>query len=244
MKGTKTWKPKKLRPKTKGARKSKGLTISQAIAVKRIAKSQMNRVIETKRGDYIYEPAPADCCYHNVWKALDTNALFVSQGVGDSETLGAPNRIGDAVYARNLNMRCLFTSFADRPNMYLRILILRVKSGTTVNNPTAHPQLNNNLINIVNTENANIVGIDYDETFSIQQNVNIPNALGYIQRDVKFFWKYNLRISKKIKYQEGSGDPQNWTYRVFALYYDTQAALQTDNVARFSYGRQFYFQDA
>lgn len=213
-----------------------------AKAVKAIVKAQMNRVIETKRGDYLVEPFPINCFYHNVWSILDQNAMYVAQGVGDDQSLAAPNRIGDSVYARNLNIRCLFTLFADRPNMMIRVLILKVKSGTTVNNPTAHPQLGNNLIAVVNTENANIVGIVYDKVFQIQHNVNIAQQT--TQRDCKFFWKHNVKINKKIRYQEGSGDPVNWTYRVYALYYDTQAAFTTDNVGRYSYGRQFYFQDA
>ena len=44
---------------------------STASAVKAIVKTQMNRVIEVKRADYMLEPLPISGLYHNVWSVLD-----------------------------------------------------------------------------------------------------------------------------------------------------------------------------
>lgn len=235
------------RPRRRTLRKRKSLrklAPKTANAVKAIVKTQMNRVIETKRADYMLEPLPINALYHNTWSILDNNCLYVTQGVQESENVIPPNRIGDAVYTRNLSFRCLFTKFNDRCNVVLRILILKVKSGTTVLNPTTHAQLNNVISNVVNTELPNIVSVAYDRTFVLNNNVFIHNTTGGVPRDTKFFWKHNMKVNQKIRYQDGSPDPINWTYRVYATMYDTQAAFTTDNLGRFSYARYHYFQDA
>jgi len=123
----------------------------------------------------------------------------------------------------------------------IRIVVLKVKSGLTLSNPTLHAQTGNVIVNPINTELPNLVSVVYDQTFTSNNNAG---PLTGAWRDTKFLWKKNFPINKRIKYPDGSSDPSNYTYRVYTALYDTQGALQTDNVGRFSYFRALYFQDA
>lgn len=213
-----------------------------AIAVKKIVKSQMNKVIETKRNDYLFEPIPLSCFYHNTWYMFESDCFFLNQGVQDSQSSSVPqNRIGDSIYAKNIRYRILFTSFVDRPNILLRIVIMKVKqfagSGLV---PTASTQLSNVIVQPIDAENTNNLKCMYDKTFTLNRNVNTQGAT----RDYKFLWDYNLKLNQRMKYPDGSTQPSNHTYRIYACMYDTQASLATDNLGRFSYRRTLYFQDA
>lgn len=211
-----------------------------AKAVKAIVKSQMNKVVETKRNDYLFEPLSVNALYHNQWYVFENDCFFLNQGVQDSQAVSVPNnRIGDSIYAKNINWRILFTKFVDRPNMVLRIIILKVKqfagSGLV---PTASPQLNNTIVQPIDSENSNILAVKYDKTFVLNENVG-----GSPSRDTKFLWQHSLKLNQKIKYADGAVQPSHHTYRVYAVFYDTQASFATDNVGRFSYRRSLYFQD-
>lgn len=210
-------------------------------AVKSIVDAKMNKVIEIKRNDYFNEPFPATAYYHNVWYNHDFNALYCNQGVRDEEGSTSNNRLGDSIYAKSLHLRLLVTQFYDRPNMAIRILVLKVKSGLSLSNPTAHAQTGNVIVNPINTELPNLLGVVYDKTFITNNNAG---PLTGAWRDTKFLWTKTIPINKRIRYPDGAPDPSDYTYRVYTALYDTQGALTTDNVGRFSYFRSLHFQDA
>lgn len=222
--------------------KGKRLPAKTATAVKAIVKSQMNKVVETKRNDYLYEPIPSSGFYHNVWTVFENDIFFSGQGVQDNQAVSVPNnRIGDSIYAKNCNWSILFTKFVDRPNLVLRIVILKVKQFAGAGLvPTNSPQLNNVIVQPIDAENSNILAVKYDRTFVLNNNIDGASAI----RDTKFLWKHSMPIKHRMKYADGAIQPSNFTYRVYAAFYDTQAALETDNVGRFSYRRSLYFQDA
>lgn len=230
--------------KAAAKRAAKAAPTVNAAAVKAIVKYEMNKTMETKRTDYYLEPLPINCLYHNVWSNIDNNCLYNQQGINDTEAVAGTNRIGDSIYCKSIHFCCLFNKFSDRCNMVLRILILKVKSGMTVLNPTAHPQLNHTIISPVSLENANIISVAYDRSFVLNNNQFIYNATGAVTRDTKFLWRHTLKVEQKIKYQDAATDPAHWTYRVYFTMYDTQNSLTTDNVGRYSYRRSCYFVDA
>lgn len=228
-----------MRPRRKAPRK---LPAKTANAVKAIVKSQMNKVVETKRNDYLFEPLPINSFYHNTWYVFENDTFFSGQGVQDSQAVSVPmNRVGDSIYAKNINWKILFTKYVDRPNLVLRICILKVKqfagSGLV---PTNSPQLNNVIVAPIDSENSNILAVKYDRTFVLNNNINGTGAT----RDTKFLWQYSMPVKHRMKYADGASQPSNFTYRIYACLYDTQASLATDNVGRFSYRRSMYFQDA
>lgn len=233
----KKWRRRTLRRKPA----TRKLAPKTALAVRKIVKAQMNKVIETKRNDYFNEPFPATTYYHNTWYTHDFNALYCDQGVRDEEDVTSNNRIGDSIYAKNLTIKLLITKYFDRPNVMIRILVLKVKSGLALGNPTIHNQVGNVIVNPVNMELPNLISVVYDQTFT--SNNNVANQISGT-RDTKFFWKKSFPINKRIKYPDSSTDPSHYTYRVYTALYDSQGSLTTDNVGRFSYFRSLYFQDA
>lgn len=218
------------------------LASKTALAVKKIVKSQMGKVIETKHADYMFEPIPLSCFYHNVWYNFEGDPFTVNQGVQDSEFLNPNNRIGDSVYVKGVQLKILFTNFNNWPNNQIRVLVLKCKAGTAIiSNPTDHPQLGNNLIAPVNIEDARIRSVVYDRTFTVMSTDGSVSVNGI---DKTWLWKHYIKVNKKIKYDDAGASSGNDVYRVYALMYSTQGTFTTTNIGRFSYYRRTYFQDA
>lgn len=135
----------------------------------------------------------------------------------------------------------MITNFSTRPNLVYRITVCKVKSGSVaLPNPYTHPQCGNAIMAPIDTEDTAIISVAYDRVFNnlAYQTAQTGNA------DKKFIWNYNLKVNKKIRYDNASNVAANFTYRVFVTCYDTQGALITDNVARFTYFRRTHFLDA
>jgi len=213
-----------------------------ALAVKKIVKAQMSKVVETKCADYLFEPVPLSCFYHNTWYNFESDPFTVNQGVNDSELLNPANRIGDSVFVKGIHFKLLLTNFSTYPNNTIRILILKCKAGASgITNPTIHPQLSNNLIQPVDTEDSRIRSVVYDRTFSnIAQQDSNPTP----QADKMMTWSHYVKVNKKIKYDDAGASSGNDVYRMYALMYSTQGTFTTTNIGRFTYYRRTYFQDA
>lgn len=225
----------------KSAKKTLGKTTAKA--VKAIVKSQMRRVIETKNADYADEPLALNCFYHNQWRQIDGDPFYTQQGTEDSTILSAPNRIGDSIYSKNIWRRLLISKFADRANLVIRIVILKVKAGMSVPaDITNNPQLLNRIIAPIDLEDPSIMKVMYDRTFVSNENVN--NGGGATVRDTKFMWNHNHRTNEKVAYDGGDFNAKKHTYKMYVCCYDTQSSLSTDNVARYSYYRRHHFEDA
>lgn len=237
MKGYKQYKKK-----AKAARKAAAMPKLQAKAVKAIVKAQLNKVIEIKHTDYNFEPLAINGLYHNKWYNFETDPFTLAQGVQDSEVLNPSNRIGDSIYAKSITWNLMFYMFSDRPNLAIRILVLKVAPETSfTTDPTLHPQGVSGLILPVDTENARHKQTVYDKVFCL--NNNISNISG-TTRDTKFHWEYTVKVNKVVKYEDNSSGAKNFTYQIYALAYDTVSSLTTDNICRFSYARRTLFQDA
>lgn len=222
-------------------RKSARLAPSTAKAVKQIVRKQMSAVIESKVSDYSAEPIPAAAYYHNTPYIHDTDMFFMAQGVRD-EMLNIPqNRIGDSIYVKNIQMALMITNYSTRPNLCYRITILKVKDiAVSLSNPYGHPQCGNLIMAPINTETSGLLGVVYDKTFSAlaYQTANAGD------QDKKFIWRHNLKVNKKVTYDNSSLAASHFTYRLYVTCYDTQSTLILTNVARFTYMRRTHFLDA
>lgn len=225
----------------KTIKKPAKLSKSVVLAVKKIANRQMNRVAETKCIDNTSEPVPLSCYYHNVTYIHDTDMLWVNQGVKDEESGSLANRIGDSIFVKNISLKLLITNFSTRPNLLYRISVLKVKNGAvSLPNPYTHPACGNAIIAPIDTEDTAIISVEYDRVFNTlaYQTAQTGNA------DKKFVWLHNIKVNKKVRYDNGSTAASNFTYRLYVTCYDTQGAYITDNVARFTYFRRVHFLDA
>lgn len=218
-------------------------TIPSVATVKHIVNRALGNVIETKHADYLFEPVPASCLYHNVWYLMETDPLTILQGTQDSEAVNPPNRLGDSVYSLGLKLNMMFYMFNDRPNQAIRILVLKVKPDTTtVSNPCLHPQGVSNIINPVDIENSRYNGVVFDKVFVFNNNIAIPGSTTI--RDTKFHFQRYIKIGRKTTYEDGINSARNYTYNIWVCAYDTPNASQLDNICRFSYCRRHFFKDA
>ena len=226
-------------------RKSAKFSTTTAVAIKKIVKSQMKSVVETKNADYALEPLALSSFYHNTWYQIDADPFYTQQGVEDSMVNTAPNRIGDSIYSKNIWRKLLISKFSDRCNLVIRIVILKMKAGVAIpSDITANPQLSNRIVAPIDLEHPSILKAVYDRTFVTNDNVFVYNAAGATPRDVKFMWNHNHKTNEKVTYNDGDFNAQKHTYRLFVCCYDTQSSLTTDNVARFSYYRRHHYEDA
>lgn len=224
----------------KGAKKTLGK--STARAVKAIVKSQMSKVIESKILDNWLEPSQPFTLYHNVPYALENDLFFAQQGITDTESTPT-NRLGDSIFAKNVQMKLLATCFNTRTNTQFRFTIVKTKSGgSSLSNPWQHPNCNNILLCPVDTENPEIVAVMYDTVLTPSQSG--PGNIGSSGQDKKIFFRYNLKVNRKIKYDNNAGNCNSHSYKVFIGAYDTQASSSLDNIARFSWFRRTHFLDA
>jgi len=232
----------KKRKAYKGAKRTLGKPLAKA--VKSIVKSQMAKVVESKILDYSVEPIPALCCYHNVPILLDNNMFYSQQGLTDEEITASRNRVGDSIFVKNIQLSLLLTNFSTRPNLCYRISVVKVASAS-VTFPSGsiiygHPQCGNMMLAPIDTELPGLVSVVYDRVFynTAYQTAQTGTA------DKKFIWRHNVKVNRKVKYDNASSDPSNMTYRLILTAYDTQAAYITDNVARYTYMRRTHILDA
>lgn len=240
------FKPKRaVRPRRMLRRKGPAkLAKSTAVAVRKIVKSQLNKVVEFKNADYAFEPTSLNSLYHNTWYQFESDPLTMYQGTSDSEALNPINRIGDSIFVKYVNFRIMFTANIYRPNASVRIVILKCKASvSSPANISSYPQCTNNLIAPIDREQVNCRQVVYDKTFKMS-NSAISISTGDAVSPVQLTWSHYLKLDKKVAYDDGAAQTKGDTYRIFALAYDNQATSTTDQVVRHSYFRRTVFQDA
>lgn len=229
------------KPRKTIRKRSARLASKTVQAVKAIVKSQMNKVVETKIIDYGFEFIGL---YHNTWYQFETDPFTMFQGTSDAETINPINRVGDSIFAKGILYKIHFTSNVVRPNSFLRIVILKVKGALgSPANISLHPQLTNNLIAPIDREQENCRQVMYDKVIHFR---NMASAVSgaTTTSPMSVTWGHYLKLDKKVSYDNGSAGTKGDTYRIFVLPYDNQATSTADQVARFSYFRRTYFQDA
>jgi len=228
----------------KGAKRTLGKPMAKA--VKAIAKSVLNGVVETKIADYAFSPAPLAALYHNAWYQFESDPMTMFQGTSDDEGLNPINRLGDSIFVKGILFKLYLTTFATFPTNAYRIVILQCKGGlSSPTDITFHPQSSNKLIMPIDVEDNNCRRVVYDKVLTNHVNQQVSLAQGSTSSDKHILWSHYLPVNKKIKYEGNTGSSHGDTYRIFCLAYDTQATVGgLTNIARFSYFRRTYFQDA
>jgi len=222
-----------------------------AIAVRKIVKSQMNQVVETKAVDYITE---AIILNHNTPQTIDNDLFYSSHGVADytgsQASVGTSfgNRIGDSIYAKAASLKMFFDQYNDRPNLVFRITVLRIKAGaniiTPASNAFAHPQTTNYLMAPVDTENNLLyhpAPVVMDRRFTVNYGTSItPPA-----KSCHTFRQFFVKVNKKLKFNSNQPNTVGpFAIQVILTAYDSYGSLITDNVCRVMYSRRAWYQDA
>ena len=237
------YRPRKRNYKRRAPKRAARLAPTTARAVKKIVKNQMAKTTESKIMDLYNEPIPLSCFYHNVPSVIDYDMCVSAQGTFDEEIALTRNRVGDSVYIKNIQMALLISNFSTRPNLMYRITIVKTKFGlATIPGGAAiygHPQCGNLIMAPIDTELEGLAGVVYDRVFT---SANQPSNDG--NEDRKFYWKHNLKVNRKIKYDNSAGNTGSASYRLFVTCYDTQASIILDNVARYTYFRRTHFTDS
>lgn len=211
--------------------------------VKQVVKSQMNKVVEYKNADYAFEPSSLASLYHNTWYQFESDPFNMFQGTADNETVNPTNRVGDSIFCNYIHFKILFTSNIYRPTASLRIVILKCKASvSSPSNIANHPQGVNNLINPIDREEPNCRQVMYDKVFTFSKSA-LSISTGDSVSTCHLLWTYNLKLNRKVAYDNGATTTKGDTYRIFVLPYDNQATSTSDQVARFSYFRRTSFQD-
>lgn len=207
-------------------------------------KNALNKTTESKILDYSTEPIPALCYYHNVPYQHDSDMFYCQQNVRDEELIGAQNRIGDSIYVKNVQLKLMITNYQTRPNLCYRITVIKVDNGNVVLPSGSiiygHPQCGNQIMAPIDTELPGLKSVVYDKKF---YNLAYQTAQDG-NEDKKFIWEYNIKVNRKVRYDNGSSTCSSPTYRLIVTCYDSQSVAITDNVARFTYFRRTHFTDA
>lgn len=232
------------KPRKAAARKPAQLAKSTALAVKKIVQSQMNNVVETKIADYSFAPlGQLTSLYHNTWYNFEQDPFTMYQGTSDAETLNPINRVGDSIFAKSLSLTINLATYTNTSTVQYRLVVLKVKSGTNMpGNITAHPQAINNLIAPIDREHPSLISVVYEKRGWLINHGQTAAGGGDGERQLLHI---NLRINKRIKYNDGEASNGSFKYVPYIMMFDRQQTSPSGvPICDFQYFRRFYFQDA
>jgi hypothetical protein len=217
------------------------LARSTAVAVKRIVKSQMNKVIETKVNDYYMTPVGnLTSIYHNTWYRLEDDPFYLFQGTADSEVIGPTNRIGDSVYAKSVHIQLCLSSSPSFSTVQYRMVILKLKPGASMpTDITNHPQSPNRLMNPIDREQEALMSVLYDRKGYLYNN---SQTAGGGNDGARKLLSVTIPINKKLKYDGNNASNNSFRIVPYILIYGRNG--DTGFICNFEYFRRSYFQDA
>lgn len=227
--------------KKRAAARKPRLARSTALAVKRIVKSQMNNVIETKINDYYYTPiSNITSLFHNTWYRLEDDPFYLFQGTADSEASGPTNRVGDSIYAKNVHFQVSMSSSGSFSTVQYRFIVLKLKAGATMpSDITSHPQSSNRLMNPIDREEGALWSVLYDKKGYMFNNGQTAGGGGDGSRKLL---SVNIKINKKIKYDGNNANNNSFRIIPYLLVYGKLG--DSGFICNFEYFRRSYFQDA
>lgn len=235
------WK-KPYKPRRKRA--AAQLAPTTVVAVKKIVQSQMNKVVETKIADYSFAPlGQLTSLYHNTWYRFESDPFTMYQGTSDAETLNPINRIGDSIFAKSLSFTINLATYTNTSTVQYRFVVLRLKVGASMpGNITAHPQAINNLIAPIDRENAAMSAVVYEKRGWLINHGQTASGGGDGERQLL---QINLKINKKLKYDDGAASNGSFIYAPYIMVFDRQQTSPSGvPICDFQYFRRFYFEDA
>lgn len=227
------WKRQKTTP-SKRYRKGKGM----ASFIKRV----MLKQCETKHKSLAFENVQLN---HNTL-AIPLNGLIdVTQGDGENQ------RTGDEVIGKYLNVKLWMASKFDRPNVRIRVMVLRVPTSEESGGFSPFENvIGNKMIDYINTEKYTPV---YQNFVTIQGNQAIGPAGGVLGTSYGWFLKekseqlsFTIPLNdEKIKFLDTGNTPkyQKFNLRLVAVAYDAYGTLTTDQLGTMAGTVRFYYKD-
>lgn len=215
-----------------------------AAAVKAICKKQLNNVVETKIADYSFNPlGQLTSLYHNTWYRFEQDPFTMYQGTSDSETLNPINRVGDSIYAKSVSFTINLATYTNTSTVQYRFVVLKIKTGTSMpGNITSHPQAINNLIAPIDREDPALISVVYERRGWMINHGQTAAGGGDGERQLLHV---NLKINKKLKYNDGTAGNASFLYQPYIMVFDRQQTSPSGTpICDFQYFRRFYFQDA
>jgi len=237
--------PKKKRAARKtrkaAARKPAKLATSTALAVKRIVKSQMNQVVETKINDYYFTPiSNLTSIFHNTWYRLEDDPFYLFQGTADSEASGPTNRVGDSIYAKSVHFQLCLSSSPSFSTLQYRFVVLKLKAGATMpTDITNHPQSPNRLMNPIDREEGALMSVLHDSRGYLYNNAQTAGGGNDGSRKTL---SINIKVNKKLKYDGNNANNNSFRIIPYILVYGRLG--DSGYICNFEYLRRSYFQDA
>lgn len=212
-----------------------------ASAVKKIVKSQMNQVIETKVNDYYFTPlGNLTSIFHNTWFRLEDDPYYLFQGTADSEASGPTNRVGDTIYAKSVHFQISMASSPSFSTMQYRFVVLKLKSGTTLlSDITDHPQCPNRLMAPIDREQQSLMSVLHD---SRGYFINNGQTAGGGHDGARKLISVTIPVNKKLKYDGNT--PNNNSFRIVPYILVYGRLGDSGFNCNFEYFRRAYFQDA
>jgi len=228
--------------RVRGGRRS-GLTRNQTKSVKRIAKSTVLRVAETKAvGKQLpgSPTVPAQALFHNKVFYLE-NILLTKQGVEDPNDYSSSSaRDGDMLQLKNVNVRFQLSAF--RPNVVYKLVLFWYSSGNTLTDADVYFTQGTKLLDRYNTEQISIIDQKIIQPGTINRTGSDDNTSSFQRRTQLVSLNGNWK-SKKITYDEGGTVPKFKDIGLAVVAYDSINTLQTDQIAELVYDYKIKFKD-
>jgi len=216
------------------------LAPTTALAVKKIVKSQMNQVVETKINDYYFTPVSnLTSIFHNTWYRLEDDPFFLFQGTSDSEVSGPTNRVGDSIFAKSVHIQLSLASSPSFSTCQYRMVVLKLKPGATMpTDITNHPQSPNRLMNPIDREQEALISVLHDSRGYLFNNGQTAGGGGDGSRKLL---SVTIPVNKKLKYDGNVGN--NNSFRIIPYIMVFGKLGDSGFICNLEYFRRSYFQD-
>ena len=210
-------------------------------------KRVMLKQCETKHKSLSFENAQM---YHNSLMIPLNGLIDVAQGDGENQ------RTGDEVIGKYLKFKLWMSSKFDRPNVKIRLMVLRVPTSQETGSISPFESVSaNKLIDYINTEKYTPV---YQKFITLHTNTAIGPSSGVVvpgNPQASYDWYLKERSvmhsftipfkDEKIKFVDSGDTPkyQKYNLRFVALAYDAYGTLTTDILCTMAGNVRFYYKD-
>lgn len=238
-----------------------------ARAVKAIVKSQLNKVVETKKA--VWSGDNYRQMQNNRITIIDDTVLYTSQGTADPRNTDNQNRIGDKVLCKGVSFKMMLELNERIGDISVRVMLIKYRRGDTPSMSTLFcEQAVNKQLDQVNTERFTILHQRYTKlrmgnrvidaaqlinTNATGQNYDLSATSHIITRPTKIlkFWVPGTKFGNKgiLTYDAGSNDTKFFDYAIVIIPYACYSTPIDAPNAPFicavnEYVRIHYFQDA
>lgn len=204
-------------------------------------KRVMLKQCETKHNTLSFENAQMN---HNSLMIPLNGLIDVAQGDAENQ------RTGDEVIGKYLKFKLWMASKYDRPNVKIRLMVLRVPTDEESGSISPFEGVSaNKLIDYINTEKYTAV---YQKFVTIQGNQalgpdgTLPTNYDWNLKERSAQHSFTIPLKdEKIKFLATGNSPkyQKYNLRFVALAYDAYGTLLSDTIATMAGNVRFYYKD-